>query len=216
MASLGSTLRSLRQQKNWTLEQLSSQCGLSTSFLSQAEREVCSVSIVSLEKICEALEVSLPEVLSSCSEKEPPPAGERSPVVHRGEGLTVQIGSYPIVYRHLTGKLPGRKIEVLIHEIPAGHQSELDSHEGEEFGYVLEGQITLRTESGDYALSAGDSYHFFATQMHGYSTDADQTAVVLIVSSQKFIEWYEKALVDGVGGRNGQEPGGNGAAFNEI
>jgi len=54
---VGQGVRVLRQCKGWTLEELSSRCGLSISFLSQVERGLSSLSIPSLHSICEALKV---------------------------------------------------------------------------------------------------------------------------------------------------------------
>jgi len=184
-----------------TLEQLSNQSGLSSSFISQVERGISSPSIVSLEKLCAGLDVHVSDVLAGGGDTaeqqttDPPSA----PVIRRREGLALQVGTYPVQYRHISGTFPDRRIEALVHEIPPGHRSDLVGHEGEEFGYVLAGRLILQTESADYALESGDSYHFFADAPHGYGTSEDEPATVLVVSTQKFVDWYESALMSGIG-----------------
>jgi len=198
MGEVGAELRQLRTSKSLTLEQVAERSGLSTSFLSQVERGICSPSIVSLEKICEALEIPAGELLRGDSGL---PLDEQngSPVVRRDEGLKLQIGAYPVWYEYIGGTCPDREIEVIVHKIPAGHRSDLVGHDGEEFGYVLEGQFLLQTESGEYILEEGDSYHFMASRAHGYGALEKSPAVVLVVSTQKFVDWYETALGSGKG-----------------
>lgn len=197
MSELGQAIRKLRKQKHCTLQDLANRSGLSVSFLSQTERGVCSISIVSLEKICDALGTSLLEVLSN-GQKKVPTAAAVSPVIHEGQGVQVQLGSDPMTYEHLTIKLSQQRFEVIVHNIPVGYRSDVLAHEGEEFGYVLSGKLILQTKDRDYDLYAGESYHLSATEPHGYAA-GDEPVRVLVVSTQQFIEWYEKALEDGNG-----------------
>lgn len=192
MSSLGVLLRRLRKDRHWTLQHLSKRSGLSTSFLSQVERGVCSISLASLEKICSALEVSLVDVLSE-EQKKVPKASTTSPIIRKGEGFQVQLGDSPVTYEHLTIKLPQQEFEVIAHSIPAGHRSDVRTHAGDEFGYVLRGNFILQMEDQEYELAAGDAYQIHATDPHGYAALAESDALVLVVSTRRFIEWYEKA-----------------------
>lgn len=65
MEEIGQAIRDLRLNKGWTLQKLASLTGLSVSFLSQAERGLSSLSIVSLHNVCEALGVDASRLLSS-------------------------------------------------------------------------------------------------------------------------------------------------------
>lgn len=60
---VGKKIRKIRKQKGLTLVKLAARCGLSPSFLSQVEREVSSLSIISFDAICEALDVSIDKLL---------------------------------------------------------------------------------------------------------------------------------------------------------
>jgi len=62
MDVVGERIRVFRRGKEWTLEKLSASCGLSVGFLSQVERGLSSLSIVSLRAISEALGVPLSEL----------------------------------------------------------------------------------------------------------------------------------------------------------
>ncbi|MFQ6117647.1 MAG: cupin domain-containing protein, partial [Candidatus Bipolaricaulia bacterium] len=81
-------------------------------------------------------------------------------------------------------------IEILINEFPPNYRHPLTPHEGEEFGYVLEGHLLLKIEEEEYPLEPGDSYHFLALKPHGYETSEKEGAKVLMATTQKFIEWH--------------------------
>ena len=68
---VGKGVRALRQHKGWTLEELSSRCRLSISFLSQIERGLSSLSISSLHSICEALEVPMTHFFATTTAEGP-------------------------------------------------------------------------------------------------------------------------------------------------
>ncbi|MGC9530201.1 MAG: helix-turn-helix domain-containing protein [Candidatus Bipolaricaulaceae bacterium] len=189
---IGEKLRALRRNKGLTLEELSAGCGLSVSFLSQVERGVSSPSIVSLSSICRVLEIPVAQVLTEHAQ----PA---SVVTKADDQLRIQIADSAVAYRYLSGNFPGRVVEVLINEFPAGHRHPLASHDGEEFGYVLEGHLILRLEDERFPLDPGDSYHFLATRPHGYETTDGAGAQVLVVTTQKFIEahWERQRMARG-------------------
>jgi len=189
MENIGKKIRALRRQKDMTLEKLSARCGLSVSFLSQVERGISSLSIVSLHAICEGLDVPVSEILT---DNRRPLAIRRPPltVTKEADRLRILIPNSPISYQYLSGVFPDRVIEVLIGEFPPNYRHPLAPHEGEEFGYVLEGHLTLRIGEDEYPLGPGDSYHFLATKPHGYETTSQEGTKVLWAITQKFIEWH--------------------------
>ena len=185
MDDLGARLRDARNERGWTLEQLAERSGLSPGFLSQVERGLSTLSIVSLSSICRALDLPIETLFSSTG-----PLDQRAPLVTRADQqLNIKIGGSPIEYGYLTGQLPQAPIqELLIGEFPGGCRQDGSAHEGEEFGYVLEGELVLRVGETEYALSSGDSYHIAASQPHDYSTGETVGARVLMAITQRFID----------------------------
>ena len=59
MESVSSKIRKIRRENNITLKELSERTELSVSFLSQFERGVSSITLVSLKKIAEALHITM-------------------------------------------------------------------------------------------------------------------------------------------------------------
>ncbi len=185
MDDIGANIRALRKAKGWTLEALASRSGLSTGFLSQVERDLTTLSIVSLAAICRALDVPIQSMFSSNR-----PIGEiPSAVTRAAQQLHIRIGGSPISYRYLTGQLPAERIEeLLIAEFPPDCDQHHSSHEGEELGYVLRGSLVLLVGSQRHALSVGDSYLIPASQPHGYRTSSAEGADVLMAVTQRFVE----------------------------
>lgn len=191
---IGERIRKARLAKGWSLRQLSEHCGLSVSFLSLVERGLSSLSIVSLSSICKALGLPLAELLT---DRQFAGSDDLDPghvtITPAGEHPIIQISNSDVLYHHLSGSFPGRQFEILINEFPPNYtQHPLAAHEGEEFGYVLEGHLTLWVRDQGYPLKPGDSYHFRATNPHRYCTLPDEGAKVLIVTNMKFLDWQSK------------------------
>jgi glyoxylate utilization-related uncharacterized protein len=54
---------------------------------------------------------------------------------------------------------------------------------GEEFGYVISGQLYLMLEDREYILEEGDSFYFKSTKPHGYTNKSDRVTEVMWVIS---------------------------------
>ncbi|MBU0595817.1 cupin domain-containing protein, partial [Candidatus Bipolaricaulota bacterium] len=184
MAQIGETLRKLRLEQGVTLKRLAETCGLSTSFLSQAERGLSSISVSTLERVCSALGLSLREFFAEAD-----PAGvvdeAHAQVLRVADQPAVNLSDAAIKYRFLGREFPGRLFEVVIGEIPRGYVYPPASHEGEEFGYVVEGRLRLSLSDAEYDLGPGDSYHFGAHTVHGYEATGEQDVRVLWVQTLK-------------------------------
>lgn len=175
---IGERLATLRRARGLTLQGLAQRCGLSVSFLSQIERGISAPSIVSLYRICQALYVPLFQVL-------PDPVLDRSPVRYHEMQPQLRPSDKGTAYVCLSGDFPDRQLEILINLFPPGYQHPKATHKGEEFGYVLSGDLTLVIEDKEYLLGPGDSFHFVAEKPHTYRTR--QGARVLIVSTERFL-----------------------------
>jgi len=182
---MGARIRAARKEKGWTLDALASKSGLSTGFLSQVERDLTTLSIVSLSAICHALDVPIESMFSSSSPIDSTP----SAVTQANQQLHIQIGGSPITYRYLSGQLPDARIEeLLIAEFPPSFVQQDSAHEGQELGYILRGSLTLQVQNDKHLLNVGDSYCIPASQPHGYMASDAEGADVLMAVTQRFID----------------------------
>jgi transcriptional regulator with XRE-family HTH domain len=185
MDDIGTRIRDARASRGWTLETLAEKSGLSAGFLSQVERGLSTLSIVSLSSICRALDLPIESLFVSSG-----PLDRREPVVTKSDRqLQIQIGRSPVAYRYLTGQLPEQPIEeLLIAEFPADCRQDGSQHRGEELGYVLDGELTIAVDGTEYDLGVGDSYRIEASRSHAYRTGRSGGAKVLMAVTERFVE----------------------------
>ncbi len=188
LSEVGWRIRSIRTRKRMTLRALSAASGLSVGFLSQIERGLSSFSISSLRSICQALDASLADVLVLSSE-----TGNAVLVDPRHSGITkadnrshVSLSDSSITYRFLSTGLPSRRFDAVVGEMAPGSHSEPHSHEGEEFGYVLEGDVQLASDDDSHTLGPGDSYHLMAPTPHACDAGSEG-AKVLWVQTARYV-----------------------------
>ena len=147
-------------QRGLTQEELADRCELSKSFISLLERDLTSPSLDTLADLLETLGCDLPTFFrSSASEK----------LVYGEEDIFVK--EYPESYRGMIRWLipsaqKNRMEPILLELGPGGETDEDDPHEGEEFGYVLQG--TLKVVLGDHIEKArkDESFYFRSTAPH--------------------------------------------------
>jgi len=183
MDEVGKRLRTLRKARRLSIKDLADRTSLSSSFVSQVERGVSSVSFASLHSFCRALGVSLAEFFGDNGAQEEAVAMHRDQqVVHLG-GKTpaVTLSEAAINFRFLSTNFPTRQYEAMLGEIAPGYDFPPSTHEGEEFGYVLEGKLQLTVSDEVHQLGPGDSYHFASTTPHGYRVEGDDPVRILWV-----------------------------------
>ncbi len=139
---IGERLRRYRRAAKKTLHQVASESGLTASFLSQAERNLTGVSISSLANIAKSLNIPLNALFDQPAQPQPDS--------HEGERVRYTIEGQPLAYERLSSSFPGNLINAVKMNMPVGYQSELISHEGAEFSYVLSGQIVYTIEGRQY------------------------------------------------------------------
>lgn len=171
IADLGHQLRILRKERGLTLAQLSERSGVSVGLHSQMERGQGNPSFNTLVQVAHALGVPVASLFRS---------DERgSPVVRKSERHRIDIHSggadEPTVTELLTPDLGGA-LEVLLVEVPPGYSSEATpfSHEGEEFGLILEGHHEVCLGDATYALEAGDAITYSSRIPHWYRNPGDE------------------------------------------
>jgi len=167
---LGEKIRSLRQKRKISIEQLSEMSGLSKGLISQIERDITGPSVASLWKISKALDVTMNYFFDEYD--------DFNQVVRKDERKKLMMKKGIRTYELLSPDLK-KKIEMLMIEINPNEkiEAELIYHEGEECGVVIKG--TLRVISGDkiYDLNEGDSIYLDSTIPHKYLNVGDELSV---------------------------------------
>lgn len=171
MASLSQNLRALRKGQGLTLQQLAERVGLSASYLSQVERGVTLPSLSRLTSIAQALGVELRDFFEDNTTSPQVVKAPQHTKLKDRAGFSIEPLS-----AHLVGKIMRPHYVVLglgaCREDSSGHQ-------GEECGFVLQGELTITIGEEVFVLTAGDSIHYQAHQPHSWRSNGDQECIVL-------------------------------------
>lgn len=199
--ALGKKIKQLRTGQGLTLRELAQRAKLSTGYISLVERGLTSISLTSLQSIAAALGVASSEFFSTAAA----PAGPERLVRSYDMRAFRQKDSH-YVYHSLGCSNTEEDWEmepVLITLLPGQTWGSVlpYSHEGEEFGYVLEGTPTLLMENSSYDLSPGDSLHIPSTLPHNLANYTSKLAKLLYVNTSKIAAFekegaYEKNQTD--------------------
>jgi transcriptional regulator with XRE-family HTH domain len=178
---VGLKMKHTRLLKGLTLKQLAESAGCSESLLSRIENGNANPSVKMMHRV--ALALGMP--LSGLFQENIDPSNV---VMRRGERPTVGTDQ---VRRGKGSKLealiPSGRVNLLsgyINDIEPGGGSEgVLQHEGEEFGYVLDGEIELRVDNHSYQLREGDSFYFRSERPHSYINNRKKVARVLWINT---------------------------------
>jgi transcriptional regulator with XRE-family HTH domain len=151
---IGARIKQIRISRRFTLRELAKRIGLTTSFLSQLERDLTSSSVKSLEKIAQALDVKLSDFFQEGQERE-----------------------LVVVKKHPGHRIISKKQKVLIENLASGafdinmHSQlftlgakailtkELQVFHGERFIMVLRGTIGFWRGREKFNLEKGDTVY---------------------------------------------------------
>ncbi len=191
MVEVGQQLRAVRRSKGITLTQLAAMTKLSRSFLSQIEAGTANPSVGTLKRVAEALGLTMAALFSEGAgnvagnmENNGQRGGATQGavrVVRRDRRKILQWPGRPWKTYLLTPNLQG-KLEVLLNELEPGDTfDESYTHEGEEFGFVLEGTYEVTVGEEVFVLEAGDSISYPSHLPHKMRVVGDQPVKALWV-----------------------------------
>ena len=175
LAGLGARLRALRNRHGWTLGQLGLRTSLSEPFLSRLESGRRQPSLAALMTLARAYSIPLAALLEEV------PATARPVVIQASSSSEHHANG--LQYRVVSGAVPKGNLHAVHVKIPPKreHQS-FYHHDGEEWLYVLAGQLRLIFEDAEHLLKPGDSAHFEAHTPHRLAAQGARSAEAVIVS----------------------------------
>jgi len=167
---IGHKIKGMRETKNLTIEEIAERSGLSAEQIASIETDENLPSLGPLIKVARALGVRLGTFLDD--------SDAIGPVICRSEereqksSISFSNGSADarthMVYHPLAQKKAGRHMEPFIIDINPTGQNEytLSEHEGEEFIYVMSGEIEIDYGKEKYVLKEGDSIYYDSIVKH--------------------------------------------------
>lgn len=169
---IGNKIKELRMQKGLTQEELADRAELSKGFISQVERDLTSPSIQTLVDILQCLGTSLRDFFRE---------EDSSQVVFKSGDYFEKIEDE--LKHKIEWIIPNAQKNIMepirITLEPGGSTYPDNPHEGEEFGYILSGSITIHIGSKIHKAKKGETFYFTPSQTH-YIKAGDKTGASLI------------------------------------
>src|SRR3569833_1963158 len=143
-----------------TLQALSDSSGLSPSMLSLVERGRASPSIGSLVVIASSLGVTMSDLVAGDA------AAEENLVVRASEPKAIETAQH--VLRRVLREDRSRGLSIAVNEYApgTGNADQAISHDGYEYGFILEGQLTVTVDGTGHVLNAGDLISYSSRRPH--------------------------------------------------
>jgi transcriptional regulator with XRE-family HTH domain len=174
--SVGQRVRNARKARKMTLRDLSRQIGYSESLLSKIENGKGNPPLSTLHHLTKALGISISSLFADADTPEV--------AIYRNGERALLHASQTVTLEALIPHTESHRLQAHIHIIaPNGSPDGAYSHEGEEVGFILDGQIKLIVNETAYILSKGDSFSFRSELPHSYENPGRKEARVLWVNT---------------------------------
>lgn len=171
---IGKKIKDLRNTLNLSQEELANRCDVTKGYISQLENNLTSPSLATLVDILLALGTSLKEFFNDDSDEKI--------TFNSSDYITKEEDGYSMTW--LVNNAQKNEMEPVVVIIQPRHKTEEDiPHEGEEFGYVLEGEVVVCYDNRKLRCKKGETFYFKTSKVHYLYNPKDKLAKVIWVSS---------------------------------
>ena len=177
--AVGRRIRDLRRARAMSLETVAARAELSIGFISQIERGLSSPSLRVLATLADVLGVGIAGLFGAT----PNDDGASNDVVTREvQRAELKLWRTGISKQLLSPAGTESRLNLfLVHLEPGGNTGdEFYTHDGEEAGLVLEGEMILTVDAETWTLKQGDSFRFASRRPHRFSNPADDAKAVVL------------------------------------
>lgn len=181
---VGPKITAIRQIKKVTVEELAERCGFTTRVMEKIEEGETLPSLGHLIKVARVLGVRLGTFLDDADRLGPVVSRKGEAQLGTGFSTSNNEAGSGLSFHPLAGDKSGRHFEPFLIDISASPASatHLSAHEGEEFIYVLAGEIEIAYGKERYHLSEGDSiYYDSVVDHHVHSANGEAAKILAVV-----------------------------------
>lgn len=171
--SFGGQMKQLRQARKVSMESLASRTGLSERYLKGIEEGITVPPVSAVIQIAKALSIDAGSFLSAENQE----ASEKK----RRESFYKRTQAYS--YKTLTPSAETKHMKAFLVTIDPkqDHQMVEYRHEGEEFLYVLKGELDVNVGGTPYLLKKDQTLHFDSGLPHKLHNLSDEEARLIVV-----------------------------------
>lgn len=177
---IGQRIQRLREGKSLSLQDLSDLTGFDALLLDRIENQQVQPQLGTLIKLSRALDAAIGRLIAGDGSRMYTIARktERGPV----QRSTSREGTQQVYsYMSLAPEVRGRHMEALIVHLETVPNPQMSAHEGEEFIYVLDGQIRITIGGNRHCLYPGDSIYFLSTTAHQLVAENNKATILAVI-----------------------------------
>lgn len=160
---IGAQIRNIRLKQKLTQQEVADLCGFTKGMLSKIENGKVTPSLATLSKISKILGVRVSTLLEQEEARAvaftPDAYNNRASFIPTDKGYSIFAAAADFADKKMQPVFVSVQEDML--------KSHLLTHEGEEFIYVLKGEMTFRVADMHYTLKEGESLYFDSSQPHG-------------------------------------------------
>lgn len=155
-SAIGVRLRQLRMQRGLSLAQVAHAVGISVGFLSALERSHMCASVATLRRLTRFYKTNILDFFNPAESNTRLVRPEKRRVLEAGPGVRMELLAWgnTVMEPHL------------FRIAPRAGSGESYTHDGEEFLYILRGELHISLQKEEYRLQPGDSFYFESTTPH--------------------------------------------------
>ncbi len=171
---IGKRIRQLRIRNGLTQEELASRCELTKGFVSQLENNVTTPSLPVLMNLVEVLGTEMSAFFSEEQEQK---------IVFQKEDFFEDDRDNCRILWVVPNAQKNAMEPILLTIHPHQASRGMMPHEGEEFGYVLSGSVTLSYGARRYRVRKGETFYLRGDQEHSLLNEGATPAQVLWITT---------------------------------
>ena len=177
---IGIRIKSVREEKGLSLDQLSKLTGFDVELLSNIESSKVQPQLGTIIKLSKALDSAFGRIVSGVGDK-------LYSVTRKNEQKTVSRSTSRkgrkqlYTYKSLAPEVKGRHMEALIVQLEENPEDEMSVHEGEEFIYVLDSTVLLNIGGDKFELEPGDSAYYLSTTPHLIASKSGKATILAVL-----------------------------------
>jgi len=177
--SHGDMLRATREKRGFSLEELAAKTGIARDALAQLEAGESMLPLGQVIKLSKVLSLRMADIISEGKESFTiVKSDQRQSFSRFGKA---REASYGYEYESLAARKKNRAMEPFIVTLHPSGADEPSSHDGQEFIYVLEGEMEVIIENTRDILKPGDAVYYDSTNMHLVKAHGGKPAKILAV-----------------------------------
>jgi transcriptional regulator with XRE-family HTH domain len=177
---VGERILKIREEKNLSLEEISKMTGFEVAFLSKIENKEVQPQLGTVIRLSKALDSAFGRLVSGIGDK-------LYSITRKDERRTITRSTsrksqkQVYTYKSLAPDVQGRHMEAFLVQLEEDPEKETSLHEGEEFIFVLDGEVILEIGDDKFELEPGDSAYYLSTTAHHIAAKKGKATIVAVM-----------------------------------